>query len=113
MDGRLKVWTFGPPKKSNPKVPKQTKADVENISNEFVESFLKPQYIKLSPKDNEFNYVVDIYTKWYQNYFYFIAKYCCPGPNAISPFFGHKFARIEYIKKQIQSVRYETHWAMV
>jgi hypothetical protein len=44
-----------------------------------------------------FNYLVDLYTKWYRNYFYFCAKYCSPGPNALSPYFEIRFARMEYV----------------
>lgn len=41
------------------------------------------------------SYIVDIYTKWHRNYFYFCAKYACPGPNALSPSFDTGFARLE------------------
>jgi hypothetical protein len=42
-------------------------------------------------------YIVDIYTKWQRSYFYFCAKYASPGPNALSPFFEVRFARLEYV----------------
>jgi hypothetical protein len=73
------------------------KADVERKAAELVEKVLKPQHIKPPPEDVRFNYIVDIYTRWRGNYFYFCAKYHSPGPNAISPFFEVKFARLEYV----------------
>ena len=63
---------------------------------ELVEAILKPRYIKPPLKNEQFNYIVDIDTRWYRNYFYFCAKCACPGPNAISSFFEVKFARLEY-----------------
>ncbi len=113
MSGRQKVWMFVPHLKPKPHVPDSIKAEVEKICNEFVESFLKPQYIEPPPKNKEINYVVDIYTKGNRNYFYFIAKYRCPSPNAISPFFEHKFARIEYAgenKFNLSYMRYNEQW---
>ncbi len=66
-------------------------------------------HIKQPPVNNTFNYIVDIYSKWYRNYFYFIAKYSCPGPRAISPFFETKFARIEYINNNCYNLSYMRH----
>ena len=40
---------------------------------------------------------IDIGAKWYRNYFYFFSTYACPGPNALSPTFESKFARMEYL----------------
>jgi hypothetical protein len=78
----------------------QTKAD------ELVESVLKPQNIKPPPENAQLNYLVDIYTKWYRNYFYFCATYHSPGPNAISPEFEIKFARLEYVAKDCYNLAY-------
>ncbi|NCN64514.1 MAG: hypothetical protein GW779_00425 [Candidatus Altiarchaeum hamiconexum] len=41
-------------RKPKTNVPDSPKANVEKICNEFVESFLNPQYIKPPPKDNKF-----------------------------------------------------------
>jgi hypothetical protein len=50
----------------------------------------------LAPENPQFNYIVDMYGKWYHRYFYFCATYCVPGPNATVPSFEAKFARMEY-----------------
>jgi hypothetical protein len=109
MKGREKAWFFSPQKSPKPKVPENIKIEVETKANELIESFLKPEYIKPPPDDMRFNYVVDIYTKWYRNYFYFCAKYACPGPNAISPFFESKFARMEYAGDGLFNLSYMRH----
>jgi hypothetical protein len=57
---------------------------------------LKPKYLKPPPDDDRFNYIADLYGRWYWHYFYFCANYNSPGSNAIAPFFAAKFARMEY-----------------
>lgn len=85
----------------------KTKAD------EFVESFLKPHFIKEPPADNQWNYVVDIFTKWYQRYFYFCSKWRSPGPNAISEYFEVRFVRLDYAggdKFNVAFMRHTAQW---
>jgi hypothetical protein len=49
----------------------------------------------MKKKDEQFNYLIDIGTKWNRNYFYFFLTHACPGPNANSPTFESMFARME------------------
>jgi hypothetical protein len=91
---RQKMWVYSPPK---PKVSDAVKVRVEAKATEVVNTSLKPEYLKPPPKNARWNYIVDIYTKWHRNYFYFCTKYACPGPNALSPFFDTGFARLEYV----------------
>jgi hypothetical protein len=88
------MWVYSPPK---PKVPDAAKREVEAKATELVNAFLKRKHIKLPPKNPKWNYLVDLYTKWHRNYFYFFAKYACPDPNALSPSFDTGFARLEYV----------------
>jgi hypothetical protein len=100
-------------KQSKPKVPDNVRQDVEKKANELVDTFLKPNYVKPPPEDNQFNYVADIYTKWYRNYFYFCSTYNSPGPYAISPSFEDKFARLEYVRHDrynLSYMRYTGQW---
>jgi hypothetical protein len=49
-------------------------------------------YVRSPPPENrQFNYIIDIFGKWYRSYFYFCGRYYCPGPNAISPTFETRF----------------------
>lgn len=104
-----KMWVYSPPKPSKPQVPEAVKRDVETQANELVASVLKPKHLTPAPKDEHLNYLADIYTKWYRNYFYFCAKYCSPGPHAISAFFETKFARLEYVGNQQFNLSYMRH----
>jgi len=42
---------YVPPKPAKPKIPEALKAAVKCKADDFVESFLRPQFIKDSPKD--------------------------------------------------------------
>ncbi len=96
MTKAQRTWVYSPRKPSADQVPASLKAEVQRKADELIEATLKPQHIKPPPTDAQFNYIVDIYTKWYRHYFYFCAKYCVPGPNALAPYFEAKFARLEY-----------------
>ena len=73
------------------------KAEVETKAKALIENVLKPKHVLPPPKDEQFNYIIDIGAKWYRNYFYFFSTYACPGPNALSPTFESKFARMEHL----------------
>jgi hypothetical protein len=109
MAARQKRWIYSPPRPPKPKVPEAVKAAVEAKARELIEIGLKPKHIKPPPEDMRFNYVVEIYAKWYRNYFYFCSKYRCPGPNAISPFFDARFARLEYLGHDRYNLSYMRH----
>jgi hypothetical protein len=97
MAKRQKMWVYSPPKPPKPKVPEAVKVELEIKAAELTNTILKPEHIKPPRKNVQWNYIVDIYTKWHRNCFYFCAKYASPGPNAISPFFDIRFARLEYV----------------
>src|ERR1700736_1865391 len=92
-----KTWVYRPPKPPKPSVPEAVKADVETKAGQLIETVLKPQHVQPPPKGQRFNYIMDIGAKWYRNSFYFFSTYACPGPNALSPTFESKFARMEYV----------------
>jgi hypothetical protein len=79
----------------------------------LVNTILIPQHVKPVSEDYQLNYLVNIYTKWYRNYFYFCSTYNVPGPNAIRPSFENKFARLEYgggDKFNLAYMRYTEQW---
>jgi hypothetical protein len=57
-------------------------------------------FVRPPPKDQRFNYLVDFSTRWHGPYMQFIARYACPGRNAISPFFDVAFARLGYFRDE-------------
>ena len=87
-------WNIRPARKSRP-VTASLKAEVETKANDLIENVLKPRYVKPPKKGEQFNYITDIGAKWFRNNFYFTATYACPSPNALSPTFEWKFARME------------------
>jgi hypothetical protein len=73
---------------------------------------LKPKYLE-PPDDDRFDYIADLYGRWYRHYFCFCANYNSPGSNAIAPFFAAKFARMEYAGRgrfNLAFMRYTGQW---
>ncbi len=102
-----KQWTWAPVKPS--KVPDALKREVSGKANALVEEYFLPKHVKPPPKNPKFNYIEDIFTKWHGRYFYFMAKYACPGPNRVSPFFEVGFARLEFIGENRFDLAYFRH----
>ena len=102
-----KMWVFSPSKQSN--LSDDVKAKVTAKAKDIIDTVLKPKHVKPPAEDKPFNYIVDIYAKWHGNYFYFCAKFACPGPNAISPYFEVKFARLEYVGNNQFNLAYMRH----
>lgn len=108
-----KMWVYSPRKPTPPKIPDVLKTEVERKGQELVKTYLKPTYVKAPPQDPRFNYIIDIYTKWYRSYFYFCATYAVPHPDAISPTFESKFARITYVGMErftLAAMRHTGEW---
>jgi hypothetical protein len=111
-----KMWIYRPPKPAAPKVPDRVKLEVQERADRLIETILKPQHVQPPPKGYDFNYIVDLYAKWYRHYFNFCAKYSSPGPNALSPFFEVRFARMEYVGANHFDLAYMRHtgqWIMI
>ena len=112
MAKRRKAWMIRPAK--NPKsIPDSLKNEVEAKASDLIENVLKPKYVKPLQESERFNYIIDIGAKWYRNYFYFFSTYACPGPNALSPTFESKFARMEYLgngKFALYFMRHTGEW---
>ncbi len=92
-----KVWMISPAKIPKPSVPESIKVALAAKAMHLIENVLIPRHVLPPEPDARFNYITDIGVKWYRNYFYFIAIYACPGPNALSPTFESKFARMECV----------------
>jgi hypothetical protein len=106
---KRKTWRASSAKDKKPQIPESIKLSLEAHADELIEKVLKLEHIKPPPADNDFNYLVDIYSKWYRNYFYFCSKYNSPSQNAISPSFEAKFARMEYMGDEKFNLSYMRH----
>jgi hypothetical protein len=93
-----KTWMLPTPTQRTAKapLPASTKTDVDARAVKLVEK-LESKYVKPPPKEPRFNYIIEVWTKWIGSTLYFGTTYACPGPNAISPSFEVKFARMEHL----------------
>jgi hypothetical protein len=108
-----KQWVYSPRKPPAPKVPERLKQTVRAKADELVTTVLIPEYVQPPPENYQFNYLVDIYTKWYRHYFCFCTTYNTSGPNATAPSFDDKFARLEYVggdSFNLAFMRYTGQW---
>jgi hypothetical protein len=87
----------GPAKKPNSSLPGTVKDELETKARELIETVLKPQHVKPPAQNERFNYITDITIKWLGSKCFFVSIYACPGPNALSPSFETKFARMEFV----------------
>jgi hypothetical protein len=106
-----KGWILAPSpsRRSSAEISNAAKAEMQRRGEELIASSLKPRHLKPPPEDQEFNYLVDIFLKWHGNSLLFCSKYNCPSPNAISPSFEDKFARIEYAGPNQYNLSYRRH----
>ncbi len=113
MAKQRKAWMISPKKSPKPSVPDAIRMEVGAKAAKLIEGILKPKHIHPPPAGAQFNYIADIGAKWHGNSFYFISTYTCPGPNAISPTFESKFARMEYLgdgKFALYFMRHTGEW---
>jgi hypothetical protein len=101
-----KVWMFVEPKQKKVKPTELEKKEISEKCRLLVEEF--KQRIDPNP-DKRRNYITDIYTKWYQNYFYFCEKYKSDYPNRILDEFEEKFVRLTYRGKDCFDFSYFRH----
>ena len=61
----------------------------------LIDDVLKPKHVEPPPVEGRFNYISDITLKWHGSTLFLVALYACPGPNALSPSFESRFARLK------------------
>src|SRR5665213_517294 len=97
MAKQRKAWTFSPGKKPKTPLPGTLQDEVDAKARELIETVLKLKHVQPPPTGCQLNYITDVTTKWLGSKCYFVSIYACPGPNAMSPTFETKFARMEYV----------------
>jgi hypothetical protein len=85
------------------------KARIEAKVRELIDRELKPRHVKPPPKDARSNYVTDITLKWHGSTLFLVAVYACPGPNAISPTFEERFARLRPAGRNLFDLSFMRH----
>ena len=86
-------WNIRPAKK-RASVTASLKAEVETKAKDLIENVLKPKHV-LPPPEERSSTTSPTSGRSGTGYFYFFSIYACPGPNALSPTFESKFARME------------------
>jgi hypothetical protein len=109
MARRSKTWVRSSRGTSQLKVPDFAKATILIKAQKLIDEHLKPAHIKPPPKETDFNYLVDLFAKWHGKYLNFCAAYASPGPNALSPNFEVRFARMEYVDRDKFNLSYMRH----
>ena len=104
-----KIWVYSPPRRPKPRVSDDVKAEVDARARDLVENVLKPRAFEFHPPHPTFNYVTDVSIAWWRSYLYFVAAYCCPAPNCLSPSFEVRFTRMEYIGNRHFALAYMRH----
>lgn len=90
------TWVYTPGKDPRTKPSDAVKAEVERAFRELIDNTLKTKFIQPPPKKPQFNYVIDLSTRWHGRFFYLVATYACPFKDALSPTFEQDFARLEH-----------------
>src|SRR3954467_13931009 len=109
MAKKRNPWDITPAKGWKPPLPDSLKAEVQARADDLIKNVLKPKHVLPPPNDARFNYIIDIGAGWFRNYFYFICTYACPGPDALSPTFESKFARMEHLGNGKFALYYMRH----
>lgn len=110
------TWMVRPTRPKKPAISESLKAQVDAKAKELVETVLKPRFVQPPPKKPRFNYIIDVTAKWHRSSLYFISTYACPGPNALSPTFEAKFARMEFVggsKFSLSFMRHTGKWVVL
>ena len=116
MPREINQWAMYPRKTSTASLPEALKMEVTTKTNELIEIVLKPKYIQSLPEDPQFNYIVDIYGKWYRKAFYLSAEYRVASPHPIQPSFEAKLARMQFAGSQrfhLSYMRYTGQWIQI
>ncbi len=106
MSKFLKV--SGPPlRKPRPlTVPEALKSEISSKAQQLIEQHLKPAHVE-QPENPQSNYIADIYTRWHREDLYFCATYVAPFPNAVSPTFEVRFAKMGYLGNRKFNLAYK------
>jgi len=106
MKANKKQWIYTGPK-SISAIPSNYKSEIQEYFQPIVDEF-KRKCIRKNP-NKEFNYLIDIYTKWNKNCFYVCEKYKSERPNRLEDEFEVKLIRLKYLEKNSFELSYFRH----
>jgi len=91
-----KVARYPSCKQRSLRVPEAFKSELSSKAEKLLDQHLKPAHVE-QPENPQCNYITDIYTRWHREELYFCATYVAPFPDAASPEFEVRFARMGYL----------------
>jgi hypothetical protein len=110
-------WVASTPRKpAPPPVPEALKLRLKQAADRLVAEVLAPRYVKQGPEHPGYNYVVEVFTRWYRSWFYFCANWKASSPHARPDGFETRFARLEYAGGDcfdLAFMRYTGEWITV
>jgi hypothetical protein len=106
-------WVAGRFPRSRPPIPPSLKQRVQAEADRLLADVLKPRSVQ--PPHPEYNYITDIFTRWFRTWFYFCATYTSPPrpPDGVQETFEVRFARLEYAggeRFHMAFMRYTGEW---
>ena len=106
-----KDWVWAPAKPAKLKVPESTKIAVQSRADEWVASFVRPEFVKSEPDDARFAFVTDISAGWRGSFFTFKATFSrvSEETGVAAPAFETPFARLEYTGPNSYGLAYFRH----
>ena len=108
-----KMWMYSPSKRAKNKPSETDKKQVSDFFQSLIDEFkanIEP------PKNKDWNYITDIYTKWYRNYFYICEKWKSESENRLKDEWESNVVRLEFIKNNEFDFSYFRHtgkWHLV
>jgi hypothetical protein len=108
------MWIKDNSKKGKAEISDHEKRNISLQCQTLVEDFRK-EFIKDNP-NKEYDYLVDVYTKWTGNKIYFCEKMKSESQNRIADEYETKFVRLEYSGKNRFNISYMRHtgqWFLV
>ncbi len=101
-----KGWYYSPQKSTKIKVTEEQKRQITVFFEPLVLLFKG----KIHPnKNKDFNYIIDIYSSWYRNYFYICEKWKSDSEHRIKDEWESKFVRLEFTGENIFTFSYMRH----
>jgi hypothetical protein len=106
-------WVRTGPPKGNIKLSQYDKDRISAAFSGIIDDF-KKQYVKENP-NKEFNYLVDIFSRWRSNSFYLCERYKYGDHADLQGEFEYKFVRLQFIGKDcchLSFMRYTGQWVL-
>lgn len=104
-----KRWMYVPPKPPKLKVPEYLKSTVKAGADEFVESFLRPRFIKETPKEYQWNLPSRYFYEVASAVLLFLFNVALSWSQCDLRVFESRFARLEYAGGEKFNMAYMRH----